>query len=109
MAFCLFLGFFGGGLLEFKKGDSSSSVLIHSIFNHTGKTLALVPGTGAERGRKQCLEFVQKKKKLESFPHVKLKLSSSSSQMSCYGCFNVPLFKLYKKISNIYTIFHQIM
>lgn len=55
---------FGGG----KKGcwyskrvTHPSSLMIHSIVRSTGKTLAPVSGTGAERGRKQCLEFVKKK------------------------------------------------
>lgn len=81
MVFSCFSGGEKKGCWNSKRVTHPSSLLIHSIFHHTGKTLASVPGTGAERRRKQCLEFV---KKLESFPHVKLRLSSSSSQMSCY-------------------------
>lgn len=62
MAFCCFWRERKGCWYS-KRLTHPSSLLIHFIFHCTGKALAPVSGTGAERGRKQCLEFVKKKNK----------------------------------------------
>lgn len=104
MAFCCFFEE-GGWFLEFRKGDSSSAVLIHSIFNCTGKTLAPVPGTGAARGRKQCLEFVKKKKKTWVIPTCQ---TQNERLLFLKELLRLPLFYAVQK-SQTHVISHQII
>lgn len=64
------------------KSESSFRFLLSIIYSYShspGKSLASVPGSRVVRRRKQCLECEEREKKLESFPHVNLWLSSSSS------------------------------
>lgn len=59
--------------------------VIRSISHGSGKSLTSVPRTGAgRRRRKQCAECA---KKLESFPHANLWLSSSSSSSQTHVAF----------------------
>lgn len=89
---------------EEKTSHPSSSLIHHPLYLPPAleNPWPLVAGTGAgrRRRRKQCLEFV---KKLESFPHVNLRLSSSSpSQMQVAFRFhsNHKLFHSSAKVTN---------
>lgn len=85
MAFCCF--FWGGETLRVFKKSDSSFLFVDSLHLSLGRLWPRCLGLGADRegGNNAWNLYEKKKTKLESFPHVKLRLSSSCSQMSCDG------------------------
>lgn len=100
MAFCCF---WRGKkrLLVFKKGDSS--FLFDDSLHRPLYWEDFGPGVWDWGREREETMFGICKKKNESFPHVKLRMSSSCSQMSCDGSFNV-CFYVYKIIKYIHHL-----